>query len=423
MSFSTLKSHIAAIALAVSLSFTCAVLIADETVIAKAIPAPLSKVMLVGDSITASYYPLVANNLAGRAVVVKNPYNGLTAAHTHKRIKRWLRQAGRVDLVHWNNGLQDIGREEYSILEYSEFLRGIIVKIHAADAKIIWASTTPVHLKLIGRKYREGEIERFNGVATHLMQLKDIPVNDLYKLVAKSPAKIYQPDGLHFNLEGMQILAAAVTRSIESHLPIHTPTTEQAGSLPAVLLLGDTFSAERYHGTVSRLLSGKARVLLPPNLKKNSTNVLAALPQWLKITGELDLVYWNCGLYDLCHIPTRKPERIALENYLENLKGILKLLRDSGAQVVWATTTPIDAAKRSSGNGWWWDNSEISKFNEAASKLMNKEGVLVSDLHAHVATNRRDYLQSSGRHLTAAGAERCGQVAADAIALMLKYNE
>ena len=116
----------------------------------------------------------------------------------------------------------------------------------------------------------------------------------------------------------------------------------------------------------------------------------------------------NFGLYDLCHIPTQKPERIALENYLDNLKGILRFLRDSGAQVVWATTTPIDAVKRSSGDGWWWDNSKISKFNEAASKLMNKEGVLVSDLHAHVATNRRHYLQDGGRYLTAAGAERCG---------------
>jgi len=358
MSFSTLKNHLAAIVLAGSLSLTHIALVADETVIAEAISAPLTKVMLIGDSITASYYPLVANNLAGRAVVVKNPYNGLTAAYTHKRIKRWLRQAGKVDLVHWNNGLQDIRREEYSILEYSDFLRGIIVKLHAADAKIIWASTTPVHPKLIGRKYRKGEIERFNGMATQLMQLKGIPVNDLYKMVARSHAKIYQRDGLHFNFEGAQMLASAVTRSIESHLPTPTPTTEQAGSLPAVLLLGDTFSAERYHGIVSRLLSGKARVLLPPNLKKNSTDILAALPQWLKITGEVDLVYLNCGLYDLCHIPTQKPERIALENYLDNLKGILKLLRDSGAQVVWATTTPIDAVKRSSGDGWWWDNSD-----------------------------------------------------------------
>lgn len=80
---------------------------------------------------------------------------------------------------------------------------------------------------------------------------------------------------------------------IETQLPVHSPTTKQAESLPTALLLGDTFAAERYHGAVSRLLVGKARVLLPPKLKQNSAGILANLPRWLEITGKVDLVVRN----------------------------------------------------------------------------------------------------------------------------------
>ena len=101
--------------------------------------------LLIGDSITRAYYSDVEKNLAGKA------YVGRLASSAFVSDPILLKQVAMVldeyhfDVVHFNNGMHGW---QHSEAEYAQDLPRLLqtIRQHAPQARLIWASTTPLNI-------------------------------------------------------------------------------------------------------------------------------------------------------------------------------------------------------------------------------------------------------------------------------------
>lgn len=171
------------------------------------------KVLLIGDSITGGYHGVVTEQLKGKAVVAK--------LATSKSVgdPALLAQISLVlgechfDVVHFNNGMHgwDYTEEDYR-KAFPELIATI--KKGAPGAKLIWATTTPVREreKLEVIALRTERVKERNKIAAELVAKENIPVDDLYTLVADHTE--YFSDGVHFNKTGTAAQGAQVAQKI-----------------------------------------------------------------------------------------------------------------------------------------------------------------------------------------------------------------
>ena len=186
------------------------------------------RVLLLGDSIRNSYQPLVAEMLRGAAEVVGPAENCQFSLYTLAALNRWLEQLGRPDIVHWNNGLHDVGHNpqrrpaQIPLDMYCANLEFIHRRLRESDALIIWATTTPVHpdapFRTTQWAWRNEEIDRYNQAALELMSRHGVAVNDLHSIVAADPDRMLCEDQLHLSEFGKQKCAEAVAGAIRKHL-------------------------------------------------------------------------------------------------------------------------------------------------------------------------------------------------------------
>ncbi len=190
--------------------------------------SPLPKVLLLGDSIRKSYEPHVRRLLAERAEVVGPDENGQYSLYTLHGLDRWIRELGRPDVVHWNNGIHDVGHNperdpvQFPPDVYRSNLAAILDVLQKWTPRIIWAATTPVHPARPFREdqwsWRNREIEEYNQIASNLMQAHGIAVNDLYRLVLDSVDEYLGEDQLHLSSAGERACARAVVKALGAYL-------------------------------------------------------------------------------------------------------------------------------------------------------------------------------------------------------------
>ena len=69
------------------------------------------------------------------------------------------------------------------------------------------------------------------------------------------------------------------------------------------------------------------------------------------------------------------------------------------------------------GQGPYNRNCVIERFNEIAVAALEKEGVIINDLHALLVDNKEKYILASDNiHLTSEGVEVCARAVANIIA-------
>jgi len=186
------------------------------------------RILLLGDSIRRSYQPLVADRLAGVADVVGPAENGQFSAYTLDRLDTWLSELGAPAIVHWNNGLHDVGHNparkpvQYPLDAYLANLGAILARLREIEARVVWATTTSVHPDRPWSdetwSWRNEEIDRYNVAALKLMQQEGVPVNDLRAIVAENPEQMLAQDMLHLSDRGREACADAVIRSVSAFL-------------------------------------------------------------------------------------------------------------------------------------------------------------------------------------------------------------
>lgn len=205
----------------------------------------------------------------------------------------------------------------------------------------------------------------------------------------------------------------------ERRPPAPPAATDDLEGLPRVLLIGDHGWGERsgaqatgYTLAVRKQLKGKANVHRVPDPGAHTAKGVQSLDRWL---GEKPwaVIHFNFGLHDLKRGNHGQPQ-VPLEEYEQNLRRIVTRLKQTGATLVWASTTPIPpgVARRVP--------EDAVRYNAAARKVMDDNGVVVNDLYATVLPHLTVWLAPRSVHFTAEGASAVGKHVAAAIEATLK---
>jgi len=179
----------------------------------------LPRVLLIGDSITRGYFGEVEKRLAGKAYCARLTTSKCVSDPSFPDEVQLLLKQYKFAVIHFNNGLHGWG---YSEDQYRDGLVRLMetFKEHAAGAKLIWATTTPVrnrdNLQQINE--RTERVRARNQIAAAIMKERDIPMNDLFGIVEQHP-EFFSGDGVHFNGKGKEAQAAAVAESVLKCLP------------------------------------------------------------------------------------------------------------------------------------------------------------------------------------------------------------
>lgn len=185
--------------------------------------------------------------------------------------------------------------------------------------------------------------------------------------------------------------------------PALAPIQDVAG-LPRVLLIGDSISIG-YTLPVRELLSGAANVHRIPTNGGPTTRGVESIDQWLG-TEKWDVIHFNWGLHDLKYVDAQgnllqvvdqgRPQ-VSLADYERNLETLVTRLKQTGAKLIFATTTPVPegAAGRIP--------ADAPRYNEAALRVMYKHGVAVDDLYAFALPRLSEIQLPKNVHFSAEG--------------------
>ena len=190
--------------------------------------ADTPKLLLLGDSIRMSYQPHVARLLDGKAEVVGPTDNCQYSLYTLSSLDRWIGALGEPEIVHWNNGIHDCGRNparspvQIPIDMYRDNLEFILNRLTVLTSRVIWATITPVHPDRPSRdtewSWSNDEIDHYNKVARDLMESRGVPVNDLHALVWDNLSEFLSEDQLHLSEAGQKACAELVADSVSQRL-------------------------------------------------------------------------------------------------------------------------------------------------------------------------------------------------------------
>ena len=196
--------------------------------------------------------------------------------------------------------------------------------------------------------------------------------------------------------------------------PSLVPVQETPG-LPRVLLIGDSISMG-YTIPVRELLKGKANVLRVMENCGESARGVKKLDAWLG-NEKWDVIHFNFGLHDLKYLdekgtyvaPDKGKQVALLPEYEANLRKLVTRLQQTGAKLIWASTTPVP-----DGSLGRVKADEI-RYNEVALKVMKEMGVTIDDLHAVVTNGPSDMQLPRNVHYTPAGYAILARAVADQI--------
>ncbi|MEY2598415.1 MAG: hypothetical protein RLZZ142_674 [Verrucomicrobiota bacterium] len=196
-------------------------------------------------------------------------------------------------------------------------------------------------------------------------------------------------------------------------------------ALPNVLILGDSISIGYTLG-VRGALAGKANVYRPmagkgPANCEGTTAGVAHLDRWLG-SQKWSVIHFNWGLHDLKHVQTpgiskasenpADPPQATVEQYAQNLAQLVAKLKATGAKLVFATTTPVAPGTTKPPR----EPEAPPRYNAAALKIVQAEGIRVNDLFAFCAPQLEKLQIPQNVHFTAEGSSVLAREVARVIA-------
>jgi hypothetical protein len=172
---------------------------------------------------------------------------------------------------------------------------------------------------------------------------------------------------------------------------------EDTPGLPRVLIIGDSISIG-YTLPVRELLRGRANVHRVPANASSTGHGLKCLKEWLG-TGKWDVIHFNFGLHD-AKLPPQGIGHTSVEQYEKNLREIVQILKTTGAQLIWATTTPVPNQGNLAPDRRF---AEIAGYNQVAIRVMNEERVMIIDLNAIITPHLASTQKTNDVHFNAGG--------------------
>ena len=178
----------------------------------------LPRVLLIGDSVSRGYTLAVRKALAGKANVHRAPENCGGTANGLKKLDVWLGD-GKWDVIHFNFGIHDRATPP---AEYEDRLEKIVARLQKTGAKLVWATTTPIPRDEAKKQTPESIAER-NVIAARVMQKHGIAVDDLFAFITPHLATAQNPNDVHFNGKGYDLLGGQVAEAVLKTLKAAKP--------------------------------------------------------------------------------------------------------------------------------------------------------------------------------------------------------
>lgn len=182
--------------------------------------------------------------------------------------------------------------------------------------------------------------------------------------------------------------------------------------LPRVLLIGDSISMGYTLG-VRTNLAGKANVHRPAENCGDTARGVSSIDKWLG-SGKWDVIHFNFGLHDLKYLdaagqlaaPDKGKQVHGLAEYEANLRKIVARLKQTGAKLIWAATTPVP------GGSTGRIEDDAIRYNAVAARVMQEQGVTINDLHAYVKPRQAQLQRPANVHFTDKGSAQLAETVA-----------
>ena len=137
--------------------------------------ADVPRVLLIGDSITRGYFGEVEKHLAGKAYCARLTTSKCVSDPSFVDEVQLLLKHYKFAVIHFNNGLHGWG---YTEPQYRDGLVTTLdsIKKQTGDAKLIWATTTPVRVgsDLLKFNERTARVKVRNQLAAEIMKERDV---------------------------------------------------------------------------------------------------------------------------------------------------------------------------------------------------------------------------------------------------------
>ena len=175
-------------------------------------------------------------------------------------------------------------------------------------------------------------------------------------------------------------------------------------ALPRVLLIGDSIS-RGYTIPVRHALAGKVNVHRAPENCGPTARGLKQLDVWLG-DGRWRVIHFNFGIHD---------RKTPSADYEQRLQAIVTRLKQTGAKLVWASSTPLPNAKG-------LDDRDIVERNAIAARVMRQHNIAIDDLYTYITPYLAEHQNPQDCHFKGPGYELLGKKVAEAILAALKTD-
>jgi acyl-CoA thioesterase-1 len=183
---------------------------------------------------------------------------------------------------------------------------------------------------------------------------------------------------------------------------------EDSPDLPRVLLIGDSISIG-YTLPVREKLQGEANVHRPPMNCGPTSRGVKHLDEWLG-DGNWDVIHFNFGLHDLKFMEDGE-RQVPLDEYEDNLEQIVARLTQTGAELVWASTTPVPDPV----GGPPRKSEDVVRYNAVAEAIMHEHSVVIDNLYEFALPQLKVIQKPENVHFTASGSEVLARQVAESI--------
>ncbi len=200
--------------------------------------------------------------------------------------------------------------------------------------------------------------------------------------------------------------------------------------LPRVLLIGDSISMG-YTPFVQEQLK-ECCVVRPTSEQGKMINCQGTtfgvkhIDNWLiTLGGNWDLIHFNFGLHDLKHVDAAgknsmnpdDPLQASPEVYEQQLREIVRKLKATGANLIFATTTPVPVGVQP-----LREVEAPARYNEIARKVMAENNIPVNDLYEFAQSRLSEIQQPKNVHFSQKGSRVLGEEVARVIRQQLEKH-
>jgi len=172
---------------------------------------PLPRVLLLGDFVYSEPSRQLQKELKGKVQIHYPRYDPGFVLNTTSALENFDKLIGeeKWDLIHFNFGLGDLiyrapGMKAFRVYpkpaggirttspgQYQENLIELVKRLKATNAKLVWASTTPIRHSST-YVFEKGSEIHYNTIATKVMKENGIRINDMHTF-AKSVMNMETP--------------------------------------------------------------------------------------------------------------------------------------------------------------------------------------------------------------------------------------